>query len=393
MIQRAVTEGTAWLNKTLAHREGVPDDAVALALNGAGMHAIRRLDLDRAEAALSEALELYRGLGDERNEVRQIYQLSTSAWFRDDLDLADEMAAESQHRAEKAGNDPWCVAWSLAVRATMARARGKLRQAETLMLESHTIFDTSGGQLDRGWSLLRLAAVARDQGDYLGAAKKYREGRMLLTEAEDALGMAHADAGLGAMAWLNGEHEQALRLYGSVLEGFILSEEVANNLFELKTMIQGNPSARELQQVVQWNRDRAGFAGELGTKAALGEYLYHVGKTASRQHELERARAALVASLRLCQDAADFRGMVIAFIAVGAIDDEAGNHARAVSFYAVAQAVAEADELDPFPPFDEPSYDEDVAASREALGEERFDAAWRRGQAMGIDAAIALAGG
>lgn len=43
------------------------------------------------------------------------------------------------------------------------------------------------------------------------------------------------------MAWLGGDQEHALDLYRSVLGGFSLSEEAPNNLFELKTMIQGQP--------------------------------------------------------------------------------------------------------------------------------------------------------
>ena len=75
------------------------------------------------------------------------------------------------------------------------------------MTESHRLFLEHSGVLDVGWSALRLAAVARDEGDYNEANDRYTEGRALLVVAGDSLGVAHADAGLGAMAWLAGDHD------------------------------------------------------------------------------------------------------------------------------------------------------------------------------------------
>ena len=136
--------------------------------------------------------------------------------------------------------------------------------------------------------------------------------------------MAHADAGLGAMAWLAGDHDYALELFKSVLEGFSIYEEPANNLFEMKTMIQSNPTTAELQRVVEQNRDRATVVNEkAGAKAALGEYLYHMGKTAHRQGQFEQAETALVESLVLCDSAEDMRGVAIAVAALAV-----GAHAR-----------------------------------------------------------------
>ena len=181
------------------------------------------------------------------------------------------------------------------------------------MIESHQVFLDQMGALDIGWSLLRLGALARDEGRYAEAEERYTAGRSLLFNAGDNLGLAHADAGLGAMAWLGGDHEHALDLYRSVLEGFSLSEEASNNLFELKTMIQGNPSTAELQMIVEANRGRARLVdGQAGARAALAEYLYHVGKTAYRHGEIERCRDAIAESLDLSSSAGDMRGAAIA---------------------------------------------------------------------------------
>src|SRR3970282_2816184 len=124
------------------------------------------------------------------------------------------------------------------------------------MQKSHKMSLDNAGVRDIVWSALRLGALARDEGDYIEATNRYTEGRALLVIAGGSRGVAHADAGLGAMAWLAGDHDYALELYRSALEGFTLYEEAANNLFELKTMIQSNPTTDELQRVVEQNRGR-----------------------------------------------------------------------------------------------------------------------------------------
>ena len=256
VMKREVSDGTEWLERTLAHREGVDPSIVARALNGAGLLASRRLAFDESYAALTEAMEIYRQLGDRRGEARQAYQLMATAWLRDDLEEAKRLAPEAERINREVG-DTWMLAWTLAVWATMARLQGDLEEAREKMTESHGLFLAHSGVLDVGWSALRLGAVARDEGNYNEATDRYTEGRDLLVIAGDSLGVAHADAGLGAMAWLAGDHDYALELFKSVLEGFSLYEETANNLFEMKTMIQSNPTTAELQRVVEQNRNRA----------------------------------------------------------------------------------------------------------------------------------------
>jgi predicted ATPase/class 3 adenylate cyclase len=388
VIRRDVGEGWSRLKRALADRGEAAPDVVARALNGVGLLAIRRLDFERAREALTEARELYRSIGDGKGEARQVYHLATLAWFRDDADEADALANEAETMSRRFG-DHWGLAWTLAVRGTMARLRGDLAEARHFMDESHQVFVRHTGSLDQGWSLLRLGAVARDEGDYELAARCYTDGRDALERAGDPLGVAHADAGLGAMAWLGGNHEHALALYRAVLEGFSLSEEASNNLFELKTMIQGNPTTAELQAIVEANRDRARLTeGQVGARAALGEYLLHVGLTALRQRQLERGRAALAESLALCMQAGDLRGVGLALRALATAFHAAGDHETAASLLGAEEAVLGSR----IPPHDLAAIpvDEAVAAARAGLGEERFAQAWSRGSALGAGGALVL---
>src|SRR5690606_22710605 len=163
--------------------------------------------------------------------------------------------------------------------------------------------------------------------------------------------------------------ERALTLYRGVLEGFGLSEEASSNLFELKTMIQGNPPTQTLITIVDHNRQRAAQSeGQVGAKAALGEYLYHMGKTAQRAGEEFRAERPLIESLRLCIDAVDGRGAAIAAAGLAGLASSAGDHAKAARLYAIAERTATRDRLADWPPPDEVDYADSLARTRAALG-------------------------
>jgi predicted ATPase/class 3 adenylate cyclase len=393
VIRREVSEGSEWLERALAMRSEASQEVVARVLSGAGLLALMRLEFDRSEVALLEARGIYEELGDAKGAARQDYHLANIPWLRDDLETAIRRSAEAEASTHASG-DRWGEGWTLAVRGTIARCSGDLATAEHYLERSHRVLTALGGTLDIGWSLLRLGALARDQGEYRLAAERYSSGRELLAKAGDALGLAHADAGLGALAWLAGEHERALALYRGVLEGFSLSEEAANNLFELKTMIQGNPSTETLMQIVEMNRDRARLVeGLVGAKAALAEYLYHMGKTAHRNDETARAGVALVESLRLCVEADDLRGAAIAIAALAVITAAEGGPERAARLFGLASHIAESDRLVDWPPPDEPGYDEWRQSTKSSLGAARFEEEAALGASYALADAVDLAVG
>ncbi len=390
VIKREVTDGSVWLERTLAHRDGVDPAVVARALNGAGLLASRRLAFDQAHVLLTEALDLYRELGDRHSEARQVYQLMALAWLRDDIVEAKRLAPEAESIDREVG-DGWMLAWTLAVWGTIDRLEGDLQSARRRMTESHQVFLESAGVLDIGWSALRLGALARDEGNYPEATNRYTEGRGLLVIAGDTLGLAHADAGLGALAWLAGDHDYAIELYRSVLEEFSLHEEAANNLFELKTMIQSNPTTAELQKVVEENRQRATWEDpKAGPRAALGEYLYHMGKTAFRHDQLERAEEALVESLKLCDAARDMRGVGIAIAALAVCSHSRSRDDVAARLFGLADLVASNHRVATWPPPEEHDYADQVEETRESLGTMEFTRLTIEGESLEVKAVAGL---
>jgi tetratricopeptide (TPR) repeat protein len=366
VIRRDVSEGWRWLDSYSLASDGPPAQR-AHVFSGLGLLSLMRLDFDRAEEAFTRALHLDDEAGNPSGVAEQVYHLSVVAWLRDDLDESRRLATEAERLAHDQENR-WIEAWTLAVQGTIARCAGDIATAESQLQRSHRIFSALGGMLDMGWSHLRLGALARDQGDYSLAVESYGTGKEMLVEAGDNLGAAHADAGIGAIAWLNGNEEQALTLYRGVLDGFSLSEEASNNLFELKTMIQGNPSTATLLEVVEHNRQRASqYEGEIGPKAAMAEYLYHMGKTAQRTGDDGRAVKPLVESMRLAFEAVDWRAVAIAAAALAGLAAGWGENATAARLFGLAEAVAETDRLRDWPPPDEDGYLENMSWTEKEL--------------------------
>jgi predicted ATPase/class 3 adenylate cyclase len=390
VIKREVTEGTKWLELALAGGE-TSDRTRALALNGAGLMAIRRMDFRRATETWNEARDIYRRIDDVRGEARQVFHLATLAWFEDDLVAARTLIEEAEERSRQIG-DWWALAWAMAVGGTMARIRGDLDSAQTLLVGGHQLLLEHAGRLDQGWSHLRLGALARDRGDYESARANFATGREMLEFADDTQGVIHANAGLGAMAWMAGDHQFALELYRFVIEGFSLSEESSNNLFELKTLIQGEVSIAELHGVVESNRKRAEMEGDSGARLALAEYLYHVGKTAHRQSQHERARRALVETLYLARTADDM-GMVANTLAALAVAAHArSENEMAARLFGLADWYATSNKVAPWPPAQEHDYLDKVAAAKAALGGQLFASETIQGEALSLDDAIGLVG-
>jgi hypothetical protein len=155
-------------------------------------------------------------------------------------------------------------------------------------------------------------------------------------------------------------------------------------------MIQGNPSTAELQNIVEANRGRARMTeGQAGERAALAEYLYHVGKTAYRHGEVERSRDAIAESLELSSGAGDMRGVAIAVAGLAVCSHDLGDSETAARLFGLAEWVASDNRVAIWPPPEEHDYPLKVAAVREELGA-GFARATMEGESLTIESALGL---
>jgi predicted ATPase/DNA-binding CsgD family transcriptional regulator len=165
-------EGRAWLNELLgAVGQSIPDAVMAKALSAAGYLAAYQGDAELAESQLTEALRLWRKLGDGSGVASTLIGLGSAAHVRHDDS-----------------------------------------RAEALWLEGLGVARAIGDRSDAYWALHILAGLALRQKDYGRAQALYDESLFLKRQQDDGFGVASSLEGLAKLAWLRGEHRQALTL-------------------------------------------------------------------------------------------------------------------------------------------------------------------------------------
>ena len=173
---RFLAEGQRWLGALLEESAAapVPGDLRVRALIAAGDLAIWQGELDEAAAFQSEALELLRDGGDERQMAAVLRSLANVALERNQFSRADELLTESRDRARSAGND-----WEVAASANLLGLSKTMQGSPDWAIERHReavdiwrelgdsghVFDALAGlgwaQLQAGTAGGRRALVSR----------------------------------------------------------------------------------------------------------------------------------------------------------------------------------------------------------------------------------------
>lgn len=272
---------------------------------------------------------------------------------RDQGDAAAARARlEGSLRLFREAGDRWGIGSALRSLGVLAQAQGELDRARELLEETLAIFREIDHTLGVGWTLRNLGWIAQLQGDADAAAACYEESLTLLRRLGDKPGTARVLGSLGILARLRGEHHRSRAL-----------------LEESLTLMEAAADAR-------------------GTAMALVAF----GSLARAQGDDDEARTLLGRSLALAREHGDAESVARALALLAAIALRAGDFARGVELTAAGctlnvklLSILEADER--------AELEAGLVAAREALGEEAYNAAWKRGKLLDADAAVALARG
>jgi predicted ATPase len=350
------SEGCDWLDKLLALRI---DLAVPLSTRRAQAKALciaSRLHGFEANyskaAALSEAgFALSREIGELDGLV---CALTTPALIsrRPSTDVQRVVTlTEAILPACRAAGDPFSVAQLLDnVLGQVAFTRGDYAQAATLHEEALSLRRSVGDIDGIAWSLFLLGGIARARNDEARVQELYEESRMLWQQVGNRRMYANVLNELGYLALKQSRYFQASALFEENLvthEGF-------------------------------GDRYRAALAQCALATVACGQSDYELVRTYLRR------LATTVQQLKQPLLIAGYLGVAaeLAYTA-GAWD-------RVTRLLGVAQIVLEKTNTR-WRISERMRYDEMLEASRAALGEEAFEQAWREGQAMLLEAAIAYA--
>jgi predicted ATPase/class 3 adenylate cyclase/Tfp pilus assembly protein PilF len=195
------SEGRRWLEAALAIEGRESPEVRAMALTGVGSLAFDQGDLDRAQEAYEEGLQLL--VHEEAGEAREaklllLGLLGWLAWQREEHGQAKELFEESLALSREM-SDTWWLASSLSNLALVPESRGDYKRATELYEESMDLFREQGDKHRLAYCLINLGMEVYFQGD-LGRAGKLTEEAVALFRELGARG--DVALGLCNLGWI-----------------------------------------------------------------------------------------------------------------------------------------------------------------------------------------------
>jgi predicted ATPase/DNA-binding SARP family transcriptional activator len=219
-----LSEGRAALEAALAAAPDAPLVARAKALNGLGVLAAEEGDIDGAEQAFEESLEVARLLDDDERRMAVLTNLGNIALFRQDFDRARDLYEEGARLATKLGStfnaatathDLGLIEFALGdVGAAIERCEEALALARiggTPQLVAACLRSLAAAIVIRG-ELERAQALV---GESLAIVRRLNEPRAVAECLETAAGIAAAGGDGGRAAALFGAAEAVLESTGA----------------------------------------------------------------------------------------------------------------------------------------------------------------------------------
>jgi predicted ATPase/DNA-binding XRE family transcriptional regulator len=355
--------GLRWLERALARSQGATPSARAKALLAAGVLTELLGDQGRGQALLEASVALYREGGEQG---RLAYALSFLGFFvrgeevgfdtghRGDYERGTALLVEGLALARAVG-DPWLIMWLLQclanstdVHQAAERARGRAAAEEGLRLAR-----TVGSNADVRFLERSLGGLALYEGDYARARAAF----------SGELADARAAGGGGEIA-------AALTSLGDVARA-------ENDLSEATARYE---ESLALYRALDFDREW------------LARVLRHLAEVALDQGDPLLARTRLGESLRTARGLA-VRGepqLAPALEVLAGVAAAQGQAARALRLTGAAAALRAGLRQPPWP-IEAAALARWLAPARRTLSEQAQGTAWREGQAMLLEQAIAYA--
>jgi len=277
------------------------------------------------------------------------------ALFQDEhaksIELWSEMVAIGRTCGNQSAVAQSAVARALARQAYVMRIMGEMEQAVAASEEAIAIARQRGDSRTTAYTLHGVAQVAMGWHDLDGAVTAWEEALVRFREVDDAFMVPHTLCNLGVVAMMRGRLDKAMPLCSEAL-------------------------------VLMRQRDDR-FALRFG----LMYMLVIAQRLGDAEQVLALAREVLTLSIEQDSPVTASNALDGIAWAVGRNDDDAACAARLLG---AAQALRSAAGVD-LNPLQHPLHEDAVAATRAALGEEAFAAAWAEGQAMTLEQAVAYA--
>ena len=226
----------------------------------------------------------------------------------------------------------------------LARMQGNFIEATEFLDKSLNLYRRLDDKIGIANTLNVAGVVAHDQGDYARARVFYGESLAVCREIEDKYGILLALNNMGNVA-----REQE-------------DYEVAKSLFE-ESLVIGRQTG-----------NKYGIALSLGSMGTVDWY----------QHNYQQATTRLQEGLSLHYELGDKPGMLHCLETLGKVAASQGRVERAARLWGATAALREVTGS-PLPPGDRADHESSMAAAREKIGIDTFEAAWGEGHRMPME--------
>jgi predicted ATPase len=350
-IRGYIREGWTFLEQVLPVRERAGAAVRAKAVHAASGFALGLDDFERTEALSLESLALFR-------EVR----------------------------------DPVGMTASLYMLANVALVRGQYAVARSRLEESELLYKEVDDPLGRARDLLLIGRVLTCQGEYARACIQLEKSLRLFTVLGDTQRIGFVLYLLARALFVS--QEDRGRAHALAEESLALCKEVGNpwitamglSLLGRMHLMQG-----EIARARTLAEESVETLKEIGDRSSITEALIDLAHVVSVQGDLAMAHRLYEESLLILQDIGLKEYVAACLEGWGAVMAAQGTPRKAARLWGAAEALREALGT-PLPPVERADHEHSVAASRTALGEEPFAAAWAEGRTMTLEQILAAQG-
>jgi predicted ATPase/class 3 adenylate cyclase len=398
VLQGYVREGREWLDELLARARESPTSAatpasrraLAKVLDGAAYTRARWSEFAKAIDLQTQALAVWRELGDKRGIAEALDNLGETTCHLGDRARGRVLVRESlalfRELSDKRG-----TASALNNLAEIVSADGDLAGARALFEESVPLFEAIGDRRGLSHALDNVGGILTAQGDYGLAEALYSKSLRLAEELDDKHAIATALRSLGGIAHHQRDHGRARSYYEDSVarfrrmnDGFCLAKALIG-LALVSHAAGDHESARAMGD------QGLGLLRETDAKGELAPRLNHLGGAALAHGDLARAAGCFHESLTLYAEAHDELGTAASLENLARVAAARGRAPAVLKLLAAAEARRRAQGLE-YSAANREVCDRAIAAARAELDGATADAAWSDGTTMTVEQAITHAG-
>jgi len=294
----------------------------------------------------------------------------------------------------RAGDDQASYAEALRTGGWIAHSAGESSRALAMFGEAlalSQVLGAAGLTADLHISIAQVYALDGDEAHFAAARRDFAEGLRIARQLNRRESVAYALHGEASLEFMAGDYGRTLQLAEEALALFRALDFRRNVPLALLLIGEAALLAGDLPAARRHGQAALTHYEELAIPWGIAAAQQLLGQAERLSGQPAQARPWFTASLALSWRLRDEKLIAAALAALGGVALAEGEHARAGLLLAAAYQL-----FDRLPRFLAPGYRCDYAslkaATRAALGDAKFAAAWSAGQTLTLEQAVALGG-